>query len=462
MNDVVPAPVSSSTEAFKEAAALYDAGDFVGAEAVLHEALKENSSSSTLWNARGVMFTAMERYADAVRCYREALARCPSGHGIWTNLGNALAQLKQLKSAIACHRRAIALSPKPEALPHHNLGTSLAQAGYHGDAVLAFARALEIKPDYHKARWDRALSYLSLGNYRQGWTDYEVRLTTGQVPVRDLPGTRWKGEPYAGKRLLLVPEQGFGDTIWVARYLPRVKALGGELIIECRRELIPLLETMGVADRLIASGDALPAADLHCHLCSLPGLFTPDFASIPDTPYFAGPRDRHDKFRPLLAKAEHRLKIGIVWSGSVTFQKNHERAQRLVRFMQAFNMPDVQIYSLQKGPPEQGLATLPKGARIIDFAPMLSDFADTAAAVAQLDLVIMTDSAVAHLAGAMGKPVWLLLSHAAHWLWLRDRVDSPWYPSIRLFRPRAPGDWDYVFDSAALELMSLLASRSRA
>ena len=154
------------------------------------------------------------------------------------------------------------------------------------------------------------------------------------------------------------------------------------------------------------------------------------------------------------------LKIGIVWSGSVTFKKNHERAQRLVRFMQSFNLPNVQLYSLQKGPPQRAISELPREARIIDLAPLLDDFADTAAAISHLDLVIMTDSAVAHLAGAMGKPVWLLLGHVAHWLWMSDRTDCAWYPSLRLFRPRAPRDWDHVFDTAALELMNLAALKS--
>jgi ADP-heptose:LPS heptosyltransferase len=157
----------------------------------------------------------------------------------------------------------------------------------------------------------------------------------------------------------------------------------------------------------------------------------------------------------LFAPANSRCKVGIVWSGSVTFGKNHRRAQRLMQFFQAFALPGVQLYSLQKGPPAAELKSLPRGGPIIDLDPHLKDFADTAAAVAQLDLVIMTDSAVAHLGGALGKPVWLLLGHNAHWVWLLDRADSPWYPSLRLFRPRAEGDWNYVFDTAAAELMTL-------
>src|SRR5262249_25646215 len=149
-------------------------------------------------------------------------------------------------------------------LLYHNLGVSLCQAGRHGDAIAAFTRALDIDPDYHPARWDRALSHLYLGNYREGWADYEVRLGSGQGPKRVRPGRKWDGTAYAGKCLLLLAEQGFGDMLWVARYLRHVRALGGELVVECRRELVPLIESMHAADGVIARGDKLPDADLHC------------------------------------------------------------------------------------------------------------------------------------------------------------------------------------------------------
>jgi Tfp pilus assembly protein PilF len=446
---------SDSADAFREAARLHDAGKFAEAEALLRDAIARDPANSMLRNARGVMFAAMKRHLDAVWCYRDALAYDPAATGVWTNLGNALTQLQHLKSAIACHRRAIALSDGHDALLHHNLGTSLSEAGQYGEAVLAFTRSIEVNRNHHMARWDRALAYLYLANYRQGWADYESRKVTGQLPARELPGREWNGEPYPGRHLLLVSEQGFGDMLWVARYFPRVKALGGELTIECRPELIPLIEAMGVADRLIARGAETPPADLHCYICSLPGLFTPDLASIPTSPYLMPSRDRTGKFAQLFAAADRRFKVGIVWSGSVTFGKNNRRAQRLMQFFQAFALPGVQLYSLQKGPPAAELSSLPRGGPIIDLAPHLQDFADTAAAVAQLDLVIMTDSAVAHLGGALGRPTWILLGHNAHWLWLLGRTDSPWYPSLKLFRPRAEGDWNFVFDAASAELMAL-------
>jgi Flp pilus assembly protein TadD len=446
---------SASQQAFERASALHDAGKFAEAESILRDAITLDPVNVNLRNARGVMFAAMDRHLDAVWCYRDALACDGAAIGVWTNLGNALTQLNHLSSAIFCHRRAIALSGGGDALLHHNLGTSLAEAGEHGEAVISFTNALKVNSSYHSARWDRGLSYLYLGNYAQGWPDYEIRKVTGQLPVRELSGKEWDGKPYAGKRLIVISEQGFGDMLWAARYFARVKALGGELIIECRPELLPLIAHMGVADQLVARGSPLPPADLHCYLCSLPGFFTPALNSIPARPYLAPPPDRLERFSRLIPKVSGQLNVGIVWSGSVTFGKNHRRAQRLLSFFQACALPRVQLYSLQKGEPVRELTSLPRGGPIVDLSPHLNDFADTAAAVDRLDLVVMTDSAVAHLTGALGKPIWVLLGHSAHWLWLLDRMDSPWYPSMRFFRPKAEGDWDHVFDIVSAELMML-------
>jgi Flp pilus assembly protein TadD len=357
----------NSQEAIDAASKLHGEGKFSQAELLLREAIALDPKNSNLRNARGVMFAAMKRHLDAVWCYRSALACNGASVGVWTNLGNALTQLNHVKSAIACHRRAMALSRGSDPLLHRNLGNSLVEAGQHAEAVISFSNALKLNPAHHMARWDRGLSYLYLGNYAQGWPDYEIRKVTGQLPSRKLPGEDWSGEPYPGKTLLIAIEQGFGDMLWVARYFSRVKALGGELIIECKPELLSLIANMGVADRLVTSGEPLPPADLNCHLCSLPGLFTQSFASIPNLPYLAAPPDRLDKFARLIPQGNGQLKIGIVWSGSVTFGKNHRRAQRLLSFFQACALPGIQLYSLQKGAPASELTSLPRGGPITDL-----------------------------------------------------------------------------------------------
>ena len=295
----------------RQAHAHYVSRNFKEAEARLRDAVARHPGNSELRNLRGVVLAAMRRYIDAVWSYRSALALEPNRCDTWTNLGNALTTLKQSRTAIICHERAIALSARNDPLLYHNLGVSLCQEGRHADAIAAFTCALDINANYHPARWDRALSHLYLGNYREGWADYEVRLVSGQVPKRARPGRKWDGAPYPGQRLLLLAEQGFGDMLWVARYLAYVKALGGELIIECRRELTSLIESMHVADRVIARGDKLPDAELHCSICSLPGLFTPEPDAIPSAPYLRAPTNLLAKFQPLFERAAGALKVEI-------------------------------------------------------------------------------------------------------------------------------------------------------
>ncbi len=446
-----PAPPRAEA-AFRAAMAQHEKGAYAEAEKILKEALLAAPEDVNFWNLRGVNLRMMKRLGESVWCFRRGLAIGADRAALWSNLGNSLKDLKHTDSAIACHQRALELAPNDPGA-HHNLGIALTTANRHVEALAALDRAIALRPEDPKPRWDRARSYLHLGEYASGWAEYESRLLTGQLPDRKLPGRRWTGERYDGKRLLIVSEQGFGDAIWIARYLPRVKALGGELIFECRPEAIPLIASMKVADRIVPKADPLPEADFHLYQCSLPGLYSPSFATIPAAPYVTPEPERLAKLAPLLERGRGKLKVGIVWSGSTTFGANHDRAVSLKLFLQWFALPGVQLYSLQKGPPEGELKDLPAGAPIIDLAPLLGDFADTAAAAAQLDLVLMTDSAVAHLTGALGKPVWVLLNFVPHWLWLLERADSPWYPSLRLFRQRAWGDWTGVFDQAAAELL---------
>jgi Flp pilus assembly protein TadD len=446
----------TAAQAYETAIAWHRKGRHGAAERLLREALATSPGNVELWNARGVVMRAMKRAGESVLCFRQALALAPDRPSIWSNLGNALNDLKHTDSAIACHERAIDLAPRDPGA-YHNLGIALATAGRHAEAIAALDRALALRPDNHAARWDRARNHLHIGDFRRGWQEYEARLMAGLLPERRVPGQRWMGEPYAGKRLLIVGEQGFGDAIWIARYLRQVKALGGELVMECRPELIPLIDGMKIIDQLVPKRDPLPPADLHIFQCSLPGLFTSSLAAIPAAPYLAPDAERMARLAPRLAAGREGLRVGIIWSGSTTFAGNHDRAVPLEEMLQWLALPGVQLYSLQKGPPEGAAKALPPGAPLIDLAPLLRDFADTAAAIAQLDLVIMSDSAVAHLTGALGKPVWVLLNHVPHWLWLLDRTDSPWYPSMRLFRQPSWGDWTRVFDQAAAELLRWLA-----
>nr|WP_305123215.1 tetratricopeptide repeat-containing glycosyltransferase family protein [Roseomonas sp. GC11] len=433
----------------EEVIRLHQAGGFGRAEALLREALRQRPGDPFLWNALGVTLAGLGQPAEALLCYRRAMRGAAGIDALWTNLGNALTQLRQHETARLCHARAIALAPE-NAGHHYNAGISLAEAGQHAAAVQAFTAALARQPGHDMARWDRGRSLLHLGRLAEGWADYAVRLENGLVPRRPLPGRPWAGQELRGQRLLVLSEQGFGDTLWACRYLPLVKARGGTVLLECQPELLPLLAGLPGVDAVLPLGAPLPPVEWHIHQCSLPGLFTHGPAAIPPCPPLPLDPARQARFRGLLATDA--LRVGLVWSGNTTFRRNHERAQPLSRFRLAFEQPGVRLYSLQMGSPRAELDTLP-GHGITDLAPLLRDFADTAAVVSQLDLVIMTDSAVAHLAGLLGRPVWVLLGRNAHWLWNGAGEGSPWYPSLRLFRPRHEEDWDHVFDSAAAALM---------
>jgi Tfp pilus assembly protein PilF len=436
----------------EEAMSHYRARRYVEAEALARQALALRPGDAKIWNMRGIFQRRRGQSDAAIASFREALEIAPDSPGAWSNLGHALKDCKHIESAIACQRHALTLITT-DASHFHDLGVALTAAGRHREALDAFDRALWLNPSDPLLRWDRGLAHLHLGDFAAGWPDYESRLETGHLLKRDLPGQRWRGEACRGQSLLVVSEQGFGDTIWAARYLASVKASGCTLSLECHAELIPLIEPLGIVDRIVLRGGALPDADWHVHICSLPGLFTPTPAAIPPTPYLSIPPGRADKFAPVMAQAGGRLKVGIVWSGSTAFAANGDRAVGLERFVRAFSLPGVQLYSLQKGAPAAELKAYPD-ARIIDLDGLITDFVDTASILDRLDLVIMTDSAVAHLGGALGRPVWVLLNFVPYWLWQSTRSTCPWYPSLRLFRPKLWNDWDGVFDAAAAALLA--------
>jgi hypothetical protein len=409
------------------------------------------------WNARGLSLRNLDRPREALPCFWRSIALDPQAPASWTNLGNALKDLKQLRRSILAHRRAVALRPR-DAMLSHNLGLALVQDRQFDAGIAAFDRTLALDPRRRAVCWDRALARLYRGDYAGGWQDYEARLTTGQMPPRPVPGVAWDGSPFPGQTLLVLSEQGFGDAIWVARFLSRLRALGGRAILEARPELVSLLEGQGCADAVLPKGAPLPAAAPHVHQCSLPRLFAATPQAVQGQPYLSADPARIARFSTLFADTGSLFKLGIVWSGSPTFKGNADRAQPLTRFLDTFALPGVQLYSLQKGP--QGRELDAVGKSVIDLGPHLRDFADTAAMLHHLDLVIMTDTAVAHLCGALGRPVWVLLNHVPHFIWSEACDAAPWYDSVRLFRPKAWNDWNGVYDQAGAALLQVVLGRA--
>lgn len=448
------------SETFEHVRRLYASGDFRSAEQATREGLAETPADAELWSLLGAIQRATGRALDAINSLSRALSLAPgAAPGLWANLGNAHLDLKQMETAAACHRHAVSLLPNDPTL-HYDFGSVLMWASRPKEAAAAFSNALRLDPNHAPSRLSRAQAWLSLGEFEHGWADYEARIEVVGLRRPEVTSKVWHGEPYPGKRLLILSEQGHGDAIWVSRYFGRVKALGGELIVECQEGLVSIFSPLGV--HAIPKGTPLPEHDLHCFMCSLPGLFTKSLNDVPGQVYLDESWwDHIRKFSDVFSTSTGRLRVGIVWSGSVTYAANAVRAISLSMMLRAVAIPGVQLFSLQKGPRRSELKKLP-GFDIIDLDDLLGNFADTAAALQHLDLVIMTDSAVAHLCGAMGKPAWILLNSCPYWLWMTEGCKTPWYPSIRLFRSHRLGDWSGVLDQVAAELTRMVIMRNAA
>ena len=330
------------------------------------------------------------------------------------------------------------------------------------DALVSYDRAIALKPDYAKAHFNRSLALLLKGNFADGWEEYEWRWKGGArgVKPRKFECPQWRGENLAGKTIFLYPEQGYGDTIQFLRYVPLVASRGGHVILEVPPPLLRLAERLQGAAQVFASGAAAPAADFFCPLLSLPRAFSTTVATIPgEVPYLVADRTAIAAWRRRLAVLEG-LRVGLVWAGSPRPNQpeanriNRRRSITLGHFANLADVPGVSLVSLQKDQAASQTRSPPPGLFVHDWTDELGDFADTAALIEALDLVISVDTSVVHLAGALGKPVWLLNRFDTCWRWLLDRDDSPWYPTLRQFRQPRRGDWDSV-------IMDVLAALTR-
>ena len=412
-----------------------------------------------IWCNLGVALRERKAFAVAEACYRRALELAPDDVAAMGNLGNVLKDMDRLDEAIAFHRAVVARDPQDDR-GRHNYAVALREATRFTEAVAELDILIARHPDNATYRWDRSLVLLHLGRSEEGWRDYEARRQTGEVRPRSYPQPEWDGEPLAGKTIYLHPEQGFGDTLMALRYLPRLAEQGGTVVLECKPPLRRLLEASAGIARLVAPEDGFAAFDVHGSLMSVPRLVGAD-VSAPGAPAsLSVPEVARTRVAPLLALGRDRFKVGIVWSGSVTFKGNLKRAVSVENFLPFATVSGVQLFSLQKGPREGDLAASGADAVIVDIGTRVAGFAETAAAIEMLDLVIMTDSSVAHLCGSLGRPVWNLLPYHPYWIYPVDSDRTPWYPSMRLMRQEVPGEWDEVFARARAELAAAVAAKA--
>ena len=422
--------------------------------------LAQDPANSGAWNNLGVSYRMSGQPEVALSCYRRALAINAEFPATLGNLGNILKDMGRHLEALDAHRQALDQQPG-NARAWHNLGIVFNEMGRPSEAIRCFDKALELEPALDNIRFDRAIAKLRLGEFCEGFADFEARWTTVRSKRRDFDRPQWSGESLQGKSLLIHCEQGFGDNILVTRFLPAVKARGGRVIFECRRELCRLFEGIECIDQVISEGVVLPDFDYHCPSMSLMGVLETTLATIPPPVKPSIPESSRTLALSLLPDNPEYLRIGIVWSGSVTFEGNRLRAARLVDFLALYEVPGVQLYSLQMGEPRKQLLSLGTSALVIDLSSPLLDFADTAAVVERLDLVMMTDSSVAHLAGTLGTPIWNLVQEVPYWLYGLAGELCPWYPSMRLLRRTQGGGWDEVFKQAVERLRRLRLSKTQ-
>ncbi|HEY0421473.1 MAG TPA: tetratricopeptide repeat-containing glycosyltransferase family protein [Acetobacteraceae bacterium] len=422
------------------ATALLRAGRPAEAFAVAGRAVEAGPEWAEAWFLRGTAARALGRPAEAAEALRCAVALAPAHAAAWLNLGNAMADLDNLAAAEAHLRRAIACDPA-SAEAHSGLGVVLTAVGRLGDAVAACDAAIALQPDFAPAYWNRSFAHLLAGDFTQGFRDYEWRRRRPGHARACLPGAEWRGEDLAGRTLLVHGEQGLGDAIQFARYLPLLAASAGQVVLACAAPLAPLLEQLPV--RVVPRDGPYPAADFHVDQMSLPLLLGTEPHRIPAAAgYLRADRRRAAAIRAGLPDGR---RVGIVWSGNPAHGNDMRRSMPTAALAPVL-AADACFVSLQVGPRAPEITRL---FGLPDHAARLTDFAETAAWVETLDLVIAVDTSTAHLAGAMGRPVWVMLPYAPDWRWMTGRADSPWYASMRLFRQSAPGDWPGVTAAVA-------------
>jgi tetratricopeptide (TPR) repeat protein len=435
--------------------AYLDLGKPEGAEPAFQTAVRLRPQSWDFLNNLGVALCRQDRLEDAAAAHRKALVLRPKYPEAHANLGHVLRLLGRLDEALHHCDQACSLQPAC-GKAHNNRGLVHRDLGDQQAALTCFQRAIALDPEHAEARFNRGLAWLTQGDFARGWPEYEWRWRArGQRP-RALPVPQWDGSPLQGRGILLHTEQGLGDTLQFVRYAALVQKRGGRVILEAPRELIGILTDCPGIDHLVVAGTRLPDFAVHCPLLSLPGILQTRLDNIPATiPYLAANRRRIARWKDRL-QAIRGFRIGIAWRGNVAYADDRRRSLSLDYFAPLTRVPGVQVVSLQKG---RGSEQIKQLGLSIHELPGLDDdgnaFMDTAAVITLVDLVISSDTAVAHLAGALGLPTWLALPYAADWRWLRGRDDSPWYPIMRLFRQERPGDWPGVFSRVIAALREL-------
>jgi tetratricopeptide (TPR) repeat protein len=439
-------PANKSTEALlRSAMARHQAGQLDQAEIIYRQVIDRNPKNTIAQQYLGVLKMQRGDPVGGEVMIREALAVQPDNPDFHNNLGLCLRMQGRLDAAIDAYRQALAINPE-YAAAHNNLGLDLQAMGHCVDAVAHYEIAIRQQPQFAEAHWNLGLAYLLLGDMRRGWTEYEWRLRCQPFSSDGLTLDNvelWQGQALGGKTLLVRQEQGAGDTLQFLRFVPELVQRGAHVLLDVPHDLSSLAQSLKTGITIIDRRVPLARIDYTINLMSLPHRLGVTLDTLPARFPYLRPDEN------LVAQWQERLKsfpgqrIGLVWGGSPNHVNDHNRSCPLKTLQPLFQIPGLRWFSLQKGKSVEQLSSVPSGT-LIDLSPDLKSYSDTAAALQAIDLLITVDTSVAHLAGALNRPVWVLLPYAPDWRWLLEKSASPWYPSMRLFRQKRIGDWDEV------------------
>ena len=437
-------------------AVLMELGELDQAAAACRQALNLRPNMAEAYGNLGGVLRRQGKLEEAANALQRAVDIKVDYPEAWLALGCVLWERERLSEAMASLSQAIKYRPDyVEA--HANMGRVLRLEGRHADALAAYDKAVAVGPSDAGAHFSRGLLLLQMGRFEEGWPEYEWGWQNGsRAPKRDFAQPLWDGGDLAGRTIFLSCEQGMGDVIQFARYATLAAQRGGKVVMECQPPLLRLIETVKGVDQVVAVGSTMPRFDAYCPLLSLPGVFRTTLESVPrDVPYLQPAEIDVAEWDQRLGR-DGRIRVGLAWAGNPltkTAQRKFITPELLKPILSA---EGVSFYSLQVDlPPNDAMSMSELGVR--DLSANLTDFAQTAAAIGNMDLVIAVDTAVAHLAGALAKPAWIMLPFAADWRRLLDRDDSPWYPTMRLFRQSSPGDWKSVIERVGKALLELLS-----
>ncbi|HET6251778.1 MAG TPA: tetratricopeptide repeat protein [Tepidisphaeraceae bacterium] len=455
-----------------------DAGEAANA---FRQAVKLKPDYAEAWNNLGMALAEIDESDEAMAAYRQSIALQPMPQ-TWNNLANVLKAAGQRGEAIKCYRIAVDMMPQSAEM-WNNLGNTLREAGALDESIAVLERSIRLDPELVSAQWNLSLALLQNGDLARGFEKYEWRWKLATFPSKMPSYSKplWQGQDIAGKTLLVHVEQGRGDVIQFVRYAALIADRGGSVILHCPPEITGVLRNVPGVTRIVC-GEGAFDFDFHLPLMSLPRGLGTTLQTIPaNIPYIrpdvdlaaiweerlatgdAGPqKDRSNGHSARNRGGQNLRRVGLVWAGSPIHANDNKRSLTLSQFAPLSRVAGTQFYSLQKGDSAIQAANPPPGLALIDYTAHLHDFADTAAMISQLDLVIAVDTAVAHLAGAMGKAVWVLLPFSPDWRWMADRDDTPWYPTMRLFRQEVEGDWSTVMERVGAEMAGMHGANAAA